>query len=355
MLQQRIEKLREIIKKKGIDAVLLISNPNRNYMTGFTGDESFAILTLDKGIFITDSRYTEQAQSQVEYYEVRQYKGAIADYLNEVIDELNIRTLGFEEDILTFKEYSTYKAKFKCELIPMEGMVEKLRLIKDSDEISAIKRAAAIADNAFAKILQFVKPGMTEREVGVELEYWLKRFGGSGLSFPSIVASGGRSSLPHGQPTEKVIKMGDFLTLDFGCIYNDYCSDMTRTIVMGNATDKMLEIYNIVLEAQEAALKAFKPGVTGADVDKVARDIIKQRGYGEYFGHGLGHGVGRQIHEEPRVSPMGNTVLEPGMVVTDEPGIYIPDFGGVRIEDLVLITENGCEILSKSPKSLITI
>lgn len=355
MVQQRIEKLRELIKQRGIDAVLIISNPNRNYMTGFTGNESFVILTLDKAIFVTDSRYTEQAQSQVKDYEIRTYKGSISDYLKEVINELNIKTLGFEEDILTFKDYSTYKSKFSCELLPMEGIIEKLRLIKDSDEILTIKRAAAIADNAFAKILQFVKPGMTEREVGVELEYWLRRFGGSGLSFPSIVASGERSSFPHGEPTEKVIKMGDLLTLDFGCVYNGYCSDMTRTIVMGNATDKIMEIYNTVLEAQEAALKAFKPGAVAADVDKVARDIIIEKGYGEYFGHGLGHGVGRQIHEEPRISPMGNTILQPGMVVTNEPGIYIPDFGGVRIEDLVLITENGYEVLSRSPKNLIII
>lgn len=355
MFKKRIEKLREKMKHKGLDGVLLVGDPNRNYMSGFTGDESFAIIGLDRAIFITDSRYIEQAAAQVKEFEVKQYKGKIEEFLKDVVEELRIKTLGFEEDILTFNRYSTYNDKMNCELVPMDGMVEELRLIKDSDEIAAIRKAASIADEAFIKILQFVKPGMCEREVGVELEYWMKRFGASGLSFPSIVASGERSSLPHGQPTNKVIKMGDFLTLDFGCVYNDYCSDMTRTIVMGNATEKMTEIYNIVLKAQEAALKCFKPGVTGAEVDKVARDIIKENGYGNYFGHGLGHGVGREIHENPRVSPMGNTILEAGMVVTDEPGIYLPNEFGVRIEDLVLITTDGCEVLSRSPKNMIFI
>lgn len=343
------------MREKGLDGVLLIGDPNRNYMSGFTGDESFVIISLDKAVFITDSRYIEQAINQVKGYSIREYKGRIEDYLRDLVKELGIKTLGFEENILTYKSYSTYKEKIDCDLVPIEGMVEELRLIKDNDEIEAIKKAASIADQAFLKILQFVKPGMTEKEVGVELEYWLKRFGASGVSFPSIVASGERSSLPHGQPTDKVIKMGDFLTLDFGCIYNEYCSDMTRTIVMGNATEKMEKVYNIVLKAQESALKFFKPGVTGAEVDKIARDIIKENGYGDYFGHGLGHGVGREIHENPRVSPMGNIILQSGMIVTDEPGIYLPNEFGVRIEDLILITEDGCEVLSKSPKSMICI
>ncbi|WP_027624686.1 M24 family metallopeptidase [Clostridium lundense] len=355
MFQNRIEKLREKMKEKGLNGVLLVGDPNRNYISGFTGDESFAVIGLDRAVFITDSRYTEQAMAQVKGLEVKQYKGKIEEFLKDVVEELRIKTLGFEENILTFDKYITYKDKLNCELVPMEGMVEELRIIKDSDEVAAIKKAAAIADEAFIKILQFVKPGMCEREVGVELEYWLKRFGASGLSFPSIVASGERSSLPHGQPTDKVIRMGDFLTLDFGCVYNDYCSDMTRTIVMGNATEKMTEVYNVVLKAQEEALKAYKPGITGAEVDKVARDVIKKNGYGDYFGHGLGHGVGREIHENPRVSPMGNTILKPGMIVTDEPGIYLPNEFGVRIEDLILITESGCEVLSKSPKNMIFI
>ncbi|WP_125152248.1 M24 family metallopeptidase [Clostridium rectalis] len=355
MFQERIKKLRQSMERQDLDGILLVGDANRNYLSGFTGDESFSIIGLEKAIFITDSRFTEQAKEQVIGYEVREYKGKIEKFMSKIVKELNIKKLGFEEDIVTFKNYVTYKDSFSCELVPIKGIIEDIRIIKDEEEIVCIKKAAEIADRAFAKILQFVKPGMTEKEVGVELEYWLKKFGASGLSFPSIVASGERSSLPHGQPTDKVIKMGDFLTLDFGCVYNGYCSDMTRTIVMGNATDKMTEIYNVVLEAQETAIKAFKPGSTGAEVDKVARDYIKEKGYGKYFGHGLGHGVGREIHELPGISPNGDIILKPGMIVTNEPGIYIPDFGGVRIEDLILITENGCEVISKTTKKLITI
>lgn len=343
------------MKESQLDGVLLVGNYNRNYMSGFTGDESFSIITLDKAIFITDSRYTKQAKIQVKDYEIRQYAGNIFKFVADLVKEFNIHKLGFEEDVLTFKEYNAYKQLVNCELVPLNKMVEALRVIKSEDEIEAIRKAANIADRAFYKILQFVKPGMTENEVAVELEYWMKKFNASGLSFPTIAASGERSALPHGEPTEKVIKMGEFLTLDFGCVYNGYCSDMTRTIVMGNATEKMKEVYNVVLEAQEAALKHYKPGVKASDVDKVARDYIASKGYGEYFGHSLGHGVGRYIHEAPAVSPLGDTILEPGMVVTDEPGIYIPDEFGVRIEDLILITEDGCEILSKTSKNMIIV
>lgn len=353
MFKQRIQRLRDAMSKKGIDGVLLVGDPNRNYMSGFTGDESFSIITLDKALFITDSRFTEQARQQVKDYEVVQYKNSFANFLGEMTRELNIKKLGFEEDVLSYSIYNSYKSKVQSEMVPLEGMVENLRVIKDKDELKCIKDAAGIADKAFEHMLKFIKSGMTEREIGLELEFTMKKLGAKDLSFPSIIASGERSCLPHGQATDKIVKDGDFLTMDFGCIYENYCSDMTRTIVIGKPNDKMVEIYNIVLEAQEKALKAFKAGVTGAQVDKVARDVIKEHGYGENFGHGLGHGVGRQIHESPRVSPLGTSVLQSGMVVTDEPGIYIPGFGGVRIEDLLVVTENGCEVLSKSPKNLI--
>lgn len=353
MFKERIQKLREAMLKKGIDGVLLVGDPNRNYMSGFTGDESFSIITLNKALFITDSRFTEQARQQVKDYEIVQYKNSFADFLGKMTKELNIKKLGFEEDVLSYSTYNSYKAKVEAEMIALDGMVEGLRIIKDKEELQCIKEAAQIADKAFDHMLKFIKAGMTEREIGLELEFTMKKLGAKDLSFPSIVASGERSCLPHGQATDKIVKEGDFLTLDFGCVYKEYCSDMTRTVVIGKPSDKMVEIYNIVLEAQEKALKAFRAGVTGAQVDKVARDVIKEHGYGENFGHGLGHGVGRQIHEAPRVSPLGNTVLESGMVVTDEPGIYIPGFGGVRIEDLLAITEEGCEVLSKSPKNLI--
>ncbi|OFI07584.1 aminopeptidase YpdF [Clostridium acetireducens DSM 10703] len=355
MFKNRIYKLRKLMSEKGIDGVLLQGDPNRNYLSGFTGDESFSVITNERAIFITDSRFTEQARQQAKDYEIVQYSGKFEDFLGDLTKNLNISKIGFEENIITYDNYIKYKNKLNCELVPMDGMVEKIRIVKDEEEINCIKKAAAIADKAFEHMLGYIKAGMTERQVGLELEFYMKKLGARDLSFPTIVASGVRSCLPHGQATDKVLKEGEFLTLDFGCIYNDYCSDMTRTIVIGEPSDKMKEIYNVVLEAEMKALKGFKPGVTGKSVDKIARDYIAEKGYGKYFGHGLGHGVGREIHENPRVSPMGDTILEKGMVVTDEPGIYIPDFGGVRIEDLILITECGCEVISKSPKELICI
>jgi len=213
--------------------------------------------------------------------------------------------------------------------------------------------AARIADKAFNRICKLIKPGITERDIALELEFYMKKLGATSTSFTSIVASGERSALPHGTATDKKIKEGEFLTLDFGCVYNGYCSDMTRTVVIGKANERQREIYSVVLEAQEKALKYIKPGVKGCDVDRVARDIIKEKGFGQYFGHGLGHSLGLEIHESPRLSPTSNDILQEGMVVTDEPGIYIPDFGGVRIEDLVLVTATGFEVLSNSPKELI--
>ncbi|PJI09926.1 MULTISPECIES: M24 family metallopeptidase [Clostridium] len=354
MYSKRIEKLRKAMVNSGIDGVLLISDPNRNYMSGFTGDESFSIITLDETIFITDSRFTEQAKQQVsQNYKVVQYDRPFSSFLGGMVEKLKIKKLGFEEDIISFSTYNTYKNSVKAELVPLNGMVEKLRIIKDDDEIDTIKQAAAIADKAFSHMLKFIKKGMTEREIGLELEFTMKKLGARDLSFPSIIASGERSCLPHGQATQKVVQDGDFLTMDFGCIFNDYCSDMTRTVVIGKPNDKMKEIYSIVLKANEAGLKAIKSGIKGCEADKVSRDVINSYGYAKNFGHSLGHGVGRQIHENPTLGPSSDIVLEPGMIVTDEPGIYIPEFGGVRIEDLVLVKDNGCEALSHSPKELI--
>lgn len=352
----RLKNFRELMNEKGIECALIYSDVNRNYLTGFTGDESYIIVTKDQAIFITDSRYTEQAQNQVAGFEVRKYEGKITDYLIDLIKSLKCRNLGFEEDLMTYNVYAILKGGLPgIEFAEMEGLVEKLRIVKDDSEIDTIQKAAGIADKAFSHMLSFIKAGMTEKEVGLELEFYMRRLGASGLSFTSIVASGKRSSLPHGTATDKVLQYGDFLTLDFGCVYQGYCSDMTRTVVIGKANDRQKEIYEIVLSANEAVLKEARPGLTGIELDKVARDIINQKGYGDCFGHGLGHGVGMQIHELPYISKKGILTLKKNMVITDEPGIYIPQFGGVRIEDLVLMTEDGCRTLSKSEKKLLEI
>lgn len=354
MINTRLEKLRSQLIYRNIDAALISNDYNRNYLTGFTGDESYILVTNSKAYFITDSRYTEQAQKEVNGYTVLEYKGSIYEFINNLLIENNISKLGIEEEHTTLKTYNLYKKNFdKIEIVYLGDIISSLRLIKDSSEIQLIEKAAEIADKAFSHILSFIKDGVSEIDIAIELELYMKKLGASSLSFTSIVASGERSSLPHGVASEKKIKTGDFVTLDFGCVYKGYCSDMTRTVVVGKATDQQKQIYNLVLKANEEALKNIKPGIKCCELDDIARDIIVKGGYGDKFGHGLGHGVGREIHEAPRVSPRSDEMLQSGMIITDEPGIYIEGFGGVRIEDLVVVTDNGHKVLSKSTKSLI--
>ncbi len=351
-MNNRIDALRDQMKEKSLDAALIYKNENRRYISGFTGTSGYVVITEKSSFFITDFRYIGQASNQCESYEIIEHN--IEKTLYDIINSLNIYNLGFEEDFVTYGQYKEFENKLKdVTLSPLNQALNSLRKYKDANEIKCIESAAAIADDAFDYICEFIKPGISEREISLELEGYMRKKGASSTSFDIIVASGLRSSLPHGVASDKIVEKGEFITMDFGCIVNGYCSDMTRTIVMGKANDKQKQIYDIVLEAQNMALRAIRPGITGVEADKVARDIITKRGYGQFFGHGLGHGVGLEIHEAPRLSPLGNDTLEVAMVVTDEPGIYLPDFGGVRIEDLVVITEDGNRVLSKSPKQLI--
>uniref|UniRef100_UPI0038CBF7B4 M24 family metallopeptidase n=1 Tax=Anaerosolibacter carboniphilus TaxID=1417629 RepID=UPI0038CBF7B4 len=348
----RLTRFRELLREKNIDGAIIYKLENRRYLSGFTGSSGYVVITLNSAYFITDFRYVEQASRQCAGFEVLEHTNQKP--LHTILTGFNINTMGFEDDFVTYAQYKEFSDKLEhTKMVPLEGALNNLRKIKYEEEIAKIERAAQIADSAFDHILKFIKIGMKETEVALELENFMKKQGASGLSFDSIVASGIRSSLPHGVASDKIIEEGDFVTLDFGCIYEGYCSDMTRTIVIGKASEKQKEIYSIVLDAQLKALEAIKPGVTGVEVDKIARDIITEKGYGDYFGHGLGHGVGLEIHESPRLSPLGHDTLKPGMIVTDEPGIYLPGFGGVRIEDLVVVTETGYRTLSKSPKGLI--
>ncbi|MEG0641038.1 MAG: Xaa-Pro peptidase family protein [Clostridium sp.] len=354
MTNKRLSEFRKHLKEKGIDAALISNDFNRNYLTGFTGDESYILITEQKAYFITDSRYTQQAKNEVQGYEILEYAHPFEDFLNKLLVENKVLSLGIEEDYITLKTYEIYTDKFTTvKLKKLESLTEKLRLIKDDEEIEIITKAANIADKAFSHILLFIKAGVREIDVATELEGYMKSLGSSGVSFETIVASGKRSSQPHGVASDKIIEDGDFVTLDFGCKYKGYCSDMTRTIVIGKATDLQKKIYNLVLNANEEALKNIRPGIKCSELDSIARGIITKGGYGKEFGHGLGHGVGREIHEKPRVSPKGMDTLTKGMIITDEPGIYIEGFGGVRIEDLVLVTDKGYRVLSNSPKSLI--
>jgi Xaa-Pro aminopeptidase len=353
-VNKRVDYLRLLMSEAKLDGVLAYSAENRRYLSGFTGSTGFTVIGRNIAWFITDFRYKEQAANQCENYEVVIQSNNLIEMLAQAFNKDGIKRLGIEEDFMTVGFYKEIIKAFPgIELIPASGIFARLRIMKDESEIENIRKAANIADEAFKHMLEYIKPGLRETEVSLELEYFMKKKGASGTSFDSVVASGVRSSLPHGIASEKIIEKGEFLTLDFGCVYNGYCSDMTRTVFIGKATEKHRKIYDIVLKAQVEALKGIKPGVTGKSVDRIARDIITKEGYGEYFGHGLGHGVGLAVHEEPRLSILGETILEAGMIVTDEPGIYIPEFGGVRIEDLVLVTEKGAEALSKSPKELI--
>jgi len=352
-MMERIEKLRKELESRQVDAMLITNPYNRRYMTGFTGTSGAAVVSKNDAVFITDFRYTEQAKKQVKDFRIIQQESSILKEVAKIADEWKIKTLGFEKDTMTYGEYESYQKVLNVELVPLSGVIEKIRLIKTDEEIKIIKVACEIADAAFSHILNFIKPGVTELEVSNELEFFMRKQGASSSSFDTIVASGLRSALPHGVATDKVIEKGDFVTLDFGAIYNGYVSDMTRTIAVGQPSAKLVEMYNVVLEAQLLAIEKIKPGMKGIEADKIARDYLAERGYGEAFGHSTGHGIGLEVHEGPNLSYRSEQVLEPNMVVTVEPGVYLPEIGGVRIEDDIVITETGNERLTHSPKELI--
>lgn len=360
-MNQRTNKLFSLLEEQALDAIIVVNPSNIHYLSYFTGSAGVLYISPKTQVLLTDFRYIEQANKQCPDYQVQnhQAKGLLA-LLKELMDKDQVKTIGIESNSVTYAEYEAYKSAFGETIIKgTKNMVEGLRQIKDADEIEALKRAQTIGDIAFTNIIRFIKDnyqnGVTENQIALELEVNMRKSGAQGTSFSSIVAAGTKSSLPHAVPGDVILKEGDFVVMDFGCVFNGYCSDMTRTIVVGQPTAKHYEVYNTVLLANEEALKAIKAGKTGKEIDAVARDIIKEAGYGDYFGHGLGHSVGLDIHENPRLSLADNTVLEAGMVVTVEPGIYIPDFGGVRIEDLIVVTEDGIENLTYSPKELIVI
>lgn len=357
-MEERLKKLKENLldRKEGesVEALLIIKPENRQYISGFRGTTAMLLITEKKALLITDFRYLEQAQVQAPFFEVIQSAQASFETLVRLIRENNIKKLGFEGDFLTYKQYKELGEELSgVELVSLVGIVEELRMIKNLQEVTQIKKAVDLADKAFEHILGYLKPGISEQDVALELEYYMKKNGAEKLSFDSIIASGPRSSLPHGVASSRVLEWGDFVKMDFGCVYQGYCSDMTRTVVLGEASSKQREIYQIVLAAQLAALEALAPGRTGKEMDSIARKIITDKGYGENFGHGLGHGVGLEIHEKPALAFRDETILQPGMVVTIEPGIYLSGWGGVRIEDLAIITSTGKEILTKSSKELI--
>lgn len=343
----RTDKLRSFLKDG--EAVVVSSGANIFYYSGFTSEDAVLFITADSQIIMTDSRYTVQAREQAPEFELRDITGGVA----EIIKTVNCETVGFEEDYVTVKELARLQKSGK-RLVPMQQKISNPRRCKSPEEIDKIRAAEELGDAAFAHLLNLLHTGMTEIEAALVLETYMRKNGASKTSFDTIVASGVRSAMPHGTASGKIIENGDFVTFDFGCVLDGYCSDMTRTVVMGKCTAKQREIYDVVLKAQTAALDAIGVGVKCSEIDKAARSVIEDAGYGDCFGHSLGHSVGIEIHETPCFSPKSTDVAEVGNVITVEPGIYVDGFGGVRIEDVVAVGEN-VRNLTKSCKDLMII
>lgn len=352
-MKERIEKLRERFAGAGVEALYITNPENRFYLSGFTGTAGSLLLGLNNSYLFTDFRYTGQAARECPDYQVIETSGESSEVLREYLTGEGISLLGLEGDYLTYNQFQTLKEKLGgVELKTVDGLVEELRARKDKDETAFIEEAVRLADEAFKEVLPLIRPGVPEREVALQLEYFMRRLGAEGAAFKTIVASGYRSALPHGVASSRIMAPGDFVTLDFGAVYNGYHSDITRTVVLGRPEKKQEEIYQLVLEAQMSAIESLRAGIKASDVDGAARRIIEQAGYGKQFGHGTGHGVGLSIHEKPRLSAKDQSLLEEGMVVTIEPGIYLPGWGGVRIEDTVLVLNGGCRVLTRTSKLL---
>ena len=352
-----VQKIAERLRQTELDAVLLTEEANRYYATGFhsAGTDGMAVITRGGNFYyFTDSRYTEAAARVLKtarLEEVGRGRGYIA-LVNEVIEGESIRRMGFEDAYMTVRDYERYRANLKCELVPAADLLWELRTVKDEAELECLIAAQRIAEQALEDILKEIRPGVTEKEIAARLQYLMLHYGAEDMSFDPIVVSGPNGSLPHGVPSEKKIEAGEFVTMDFGCIYKGYCSDMTRTVAVGYATEEMRRVYDTVLQAQLAGIAAARAGATGKEVDGAARSVIEAAGYGAYFGHSFGHGVGVEIHESPNASPMNENPMPAGAVISAEPGIYLPGKLGVRIEDVIVLTEGGCRNITKAPKEL---
>ncbi|SMF87677.1 Xaa-Pro aminopeptidase [Paenibacillus uliginis N3/975] len=351
MANKRVKQLREKLQSHGLSAMLVASPINRRYLTGFTGSAGYVLIIREQSYLLTDFRYMTQAPQQAAGFKVVEHGAKVMDTVKELLATEGITSLGFEQEHVTYAVFAAYTEQLKpVSLVPVSGLVEELRIFKDSEELKVMQRAADLADATFSHVLSIVETGKTEREIDLQMEMFMRSHGATSSSFDTIVASGERSALPHGVASERVIQGDEFITFDFGALLDGYCSDLTRTIAVGTPDPKLKEIYDIVLEAQLHALDHIKPGMTGREADALARDIITKYGYGDYFGHSTGHGLGMEVHESPRLSKLSDDVLKPGMVVTVEPGIYLPGLGGVRIEDDIVITETGIHILTSSSK-----
>ena len=352
---KNIEKYQSLLETGEVDALLLTSVYNRLYAAQYRVAEGVAVVTREGAYYFTDSRYIEAAEKNLKGFTVRMTHPGSSEIerINEVIGEHTIKKLGFEENDMTYGDYLRYNEALHAVLVPMQAKIDAFRATKEPWEIELMRKAQAITDQTFSELCKIIQAGMTEKELEAELLYRLYKHGAEGPSFDPIVVSGPNTSLPHGVPGERKREFGDFITMDFGCIYGGYCSDMTRTVALGFVSEEMDKVYKTVLKAQLAGIAATKAGVAGRDIDGAARKVIADAGYGDYFGHGYGHSLGILIHEAPNANTRNDQPMPAGAVVSAEPGIYLPGKFGVRIEDVTVITETGCEVLTKSPKKLI--
>lgn len=340
---------------ENIDAALITEDVNRRYMTGMKSSAGTVLVTREKAYLIIDFRYIEKAQKTVHDAEVIM-QGKLYEQINELLAKHGAKNVAIESESVTVAQLNAMRKRLNVEIDDSEALseaIDSLRIVKTQDEIDKIIKAQRIAELAFEDVLNFIKPGVTEKEVGLHLDYFMLSHGAEALSFDTIAVSGPNTSLCHGVPTDRPVQAGEFVLMDYGATYDGYHSDMTRTVCVGQPTEKMERIYSIVLDAQLKAIAAIKEGVSGADIDKIARDVITEAGYGEAFGHSLGHGVGMNIHETPNAAPSSKHIFKQNMIVTVEPGIYLPDEFGVRIEDFVIIKENSCENMTLAKKNLI--
>jgi len=353
---KKINQLQQMIKEEELDAMLITGEANRTYLSGFEGSFGYIMVSSEgRAMLITDFRYVEQAEMQAPHLKIIKQQGEFADNVSKLTEHEGWTRLGIEEEHMSYFRYRELLERFEGELVPLKKRVEHLRAIKEPSELEKIKKSASFLDDATRHMANWLQPGVSEKAVALELEYYLRKQGAQGPTFGFIVASGERSSLPHGVASSKVLQEGETVTIDFGVYYQGYASDMTRNFSLGEPNNRLKEIHQLVYEAQQVALKGFKAGMTGRQVDALAREVIEEGGYGDYFGHGLGHGVGLEPHELPTLSPRVEGALQVGAVVTVEPGIYIPQLGGIRIEDMVLVKEDGVELLTHSSRELMVV
>jgi Xaa-Pro aminopeptidase len=355
---KRLQKLRASIDKRGIDALLISQPENLLYFSGFTGSSGWLLISEQNAILATDFRYVEQAKEESPYFQILQIKREFRDWLPGLVSDLGLHNLGFEANFISYDGYHKLSEAIKSrqvslDLVPTIGIIDQLRSIKEPEELQYIIKAVALTDAVFEQAKLIIHPGITEKETAWEIEKFLRQQGSEGIPFEIIVASGPNSALPHAQPTEKIIGSGEPVLIDMGAKINGYCSDFSRTLVLGKADKSLHEIYNIVLEAQTTAIERVESGMESSQADRLARSVVEQAGYGDAFGHGLGHGVGLAVHEFPSLGPSSSDSLADGMVFTIEPGIYLAGQGGVRIEDMVVMENGKARVLSKSKRDLL--